>query len=267
MKLRSLVFLGAIALLVTFVGLKFVGRRPRDIETEQARALEISLTKPLNSQSDFSKWKQAGPGGIPVLSAALAPPNSLDRAYAWAWSNLPPSAQSNLASPLDADQVRLRASAVLAQRGIGEFVPPSTIASMLKDPDWGVRMNALAILNNRVLSKSQPDALGSSKEEIFSLVMAGAQDSRMEVRMSAVWCLGFFKQKAAEVIPVLGKALNDKYPDVRIRAAEAFFRIDQVRAEKAGVVSAAYDCLNSETGPHGSKGLAADLLRKMGRTP
>jgi HEAT repeat protein len=125
-------------------------------------------------------------------------------------------------------------------------------------------MNALACLNNAVLPKPGPDGLGEEKEAILTLVLAAAQDPQIEVRMSAVNCLGYFKEAPDQVIPVLAKALTDNFPDVRIRAAMAFYRFDPAQAEKAGALTTAFDCLHSD-GRHGSGHLAADFLKKEGK--
>ena len=229
-----------------------------------------SLRKPFAPATWQAQRQNLDTNSIPLLSHALQTrPGAVDKAYAWAWSNAPSVIRTNLSQPLDsnvAHQIRIKASALLADPKIGGSVPPSTIVKELRDPFWGIRMNALACLNNAVLSKVGPEALGDQRETIFSLVLTAAQDPQMEVRMSAVYCLGFFKDAPDQVIPVLSKALNDEYPDVRIRAAMVFYRFDPARAEKAGAVTTAFACLNSN-GPHGSGYLAADFLRKEGKLP
>ena len=84
--------------------------------------------------------------------------------------------------------------------------------------------------------------------------------------MSAVCCLGYFKEAPDQVIPILSKALTDNFADVRIRAAMAFYRFDPAQAEKAGALTTAFDCLQSN-GPHGSGRLAAGFLKKEGKLP
>jgi RNA polymerase sigma factor (sigma-70 family) len=165
-----------------------------------------------------------------------------------------------------AGQMRLSASALLADPIVGRSVPPAMLVRELRDPFWGIRVNALACLNNVVLPKSGPDGLREEKETILTLVLAAAQDPQMEVRMSAVYCLGYFKEAANQAIPVLSKALTDDFPDVRVRAAMAFYKLDPVQAEKAGAITTAIDCLHRET-PHGAEVLAADFLRKEGKPP
>jgi len=127
-------------------------------------------------------------------------------------------------------------------------------------------MNALSCLNNAVLPKLGPDGLGEEKGTILTLVLAAAQDPQMAVRMSAVYCLGYFKEATNQVIPVLSKGLTDNFPDVRIRAAMAFYRLAPVQAEKAGALTTAIDCLHRDT-PHGARELAADFLQKEGKLP
>src|SRR5205814_3264972 len=121
-------------------------------------------------------------------------------------------------------------------------------------------------LNKAVLAKAGPMGLGAEEGTILSLVLGAAQDPRMEVRMSAVFCLGYFKETPDQVIRVLSKALTDDSPDVRIRAAKAFYGLDPVQAEKAGALATAFDCLHSN-GTFGSRHLAADFLKKEGRMP
>ena len=88
----------------------------------------------------------------------------------------------------------------------------------------------------------------------------------MGVRMTAVYCLGYFKEDTNQVIPVLSKGLTDNFPDVRIRAAMAFYRLDPVQAEKAGALTTAIACLHSDT-QDGAGQLAADFLKKEGKLP
>jgi hypothetical protein len=74
------------------------------------------------------------------------------------------------------------------------------------------------------------------------------------------------KETPDQVIPVLAKALTDDSPDVRIRAAKAFYGLDPVQAQKAGALTTAFDCLQSN-GPYGSRYLAAGFLKTEGRMP
>jgi hypothetical protein len=84
--------------------------------------------------------------------------------------------------------------------------------------------------------------------------------------MLAVVCLEFYKDVPDRVIPTLTKRLADASPDVRIRAAMAFYKVDPAAAEKAGALSVAANCLHSD-GPFGAKGLAMEFLQKLGKLP
>jgi hypothetical protein len=267
MKLRVLADAGILAAMILGLVLLYDAWRAPIMHEAQERNFIRSLAAPLRPEADFAKWQRLGTDAVPVLSRALERPRGpLDEGYAWVWSNVPPPIRSNLAPPLNTDAIRSRASALLALSSNGKQIAPAMLVQELQDPYWCVRVNGLACLNNDVLPESGPDGLGKEKGRILALVLAAAQDRQMEVRMSAVYGLGFFKEASNRVIPVLSKALTDDYPDVRVRAAIAFYRIDPARAEKAGALSTAFDCLQYD-GPHGSKRLAADFLKKEGKLP
>ena len=79
---------------------------------------------------------------------------------------------------------------------------------------------------------------------LFGERSAGSLDVRQERIL--------IKETPDQVIPVLSKALTDDSPDVRIRAAKAFYGLDPVQAQKAGALTTAFDCLHS-SGPYGSR--------------
>jgi hypothetical protein len=251
-------FLGALVIVVLAT---FGKSSAGSITAERERALMQALKTPWNPATRMAQQEDLDTNTIPLLARALQTrPGTVDKIYALAWSNAPLAIRSNLPAPLDsaaAEQVRLRASALLAGPKIRGSVQGSTLIKELQDPFWGVRMNALACLNN-------PAALGEEEGRVFALVLAAAQDPQMEVRMSAIYCLGYFKDAPDQVVPILSKALNDNSPDVRIRAAMAFYEFNPVAAEKAGALTVAFDCLHSN-GPHGSGHLAADFLKKEGK--
>ena len=93
---------------------------------------------------------------------------------------------------------------------------------------------------------------------LFGERSAGSLDVRQERIL--------IKETPDQVIPVLSKALTDDSPDVRIRAAKAFYGLDPVQAQKAGALTTAFDCLHS-SGPYGSRYLAAGFLKQEGRMP
>jgi HEAT repeat protein len=210
----------------------------------------------------YGQEQSLGPEAVPVLLQALkSQPGTFARAYSNTWSELPASLQSNLPAPVDDANIRIRASALLVQQKSGAGIPLSALARALNDSEWAVRVNALVCLCKFILPESRPD-----KADIFPLLVTATEDSRMEVRMSAVNCLGFYKDQPDRVIPYLTNALADYSPDVRIPAAMALDRVDPIVAEEAGAVAVAFDCLESN-GPMGSRQLAADFLQKLGKLP
>ena len=269
-KMRVLAAVSCLAGIALVVWLLFGVLSGGSFEGSQERALKRNLRTPFTPATHLEVQQILDTNAIPVLTKALETrPGIVDKAYGWAWSNAPVATRSNLPRPLDsaaADQIRLRASVLLGDPKVGNFVAPSTLVKELRDPYWGIRMNALACLNNTMLPKSGTDGLREEKGTILTLVLAAAQDAQMEVRMSAVYCLGYFKEAADQVIPVLSKALTDSFPDVRIRAVMALYRFDPAQAEKAGALTTAFDCLHS-SGPHGSGHLATEFLKKEGKLP
>ena len=260
--LGCMVAIGLVLLLVFYL------RSADSLARSNERALIRNLRKHFSPEILRTEMKLLDSNAIPALSKALeTKPGKIDKAYAWIWSRTPGQVRSNFPPPLDsatADQIRLNASVLLGNFKVGEFVPPSTLVKELRDPNWGVRMNALACLGREVLPKLGPDRLREEKGPILALVLAAAQDPKMEVRMSAVYCLGYFKEAPDRVTPVLSKALTDDYPDVRVRAAIAFYRLDPAQAEKRGALNTLFDSLPYNS-PFGSRYVAEDFLRKEGK--
>jgi hypothetical protein len=85
--------------------------------------------------------------------------------------------------------------------------------------------------------------------------------------MSATYSLRYFQEDHDRLVPVLSRALTDHSPDVRIRAAMAFDTLDPDRAQNAGVLSVARNCLESDGWRFSTKQLAADFLAKKGKMP
>ena len=81
----------------------------------------------------------------------------------------------------------------------------------------------------------------TNKQDILGSLLCAAKEPKMDVRMIAVNCLGFYTNQAERVVPVLTKALADDYPDVRVRAVMAFYKINPAAAEKAGALSVLFD--------------------------
>src|SRR5881394_3317750 len=193
MRLRVLVGLSCLAIIVLVMALLFGERSGGSLAVKKERVLMRSLRTPFSLETWSAQHQNLDTNAIPVLAKALATrPGVVDKAYTWAWSNATVAIRSNLPQPLDSaavDQIRLRASALLADPKIGDFVPPSTLVKELRDPSWGIRMNALACLNNAVLPKSGPDGLREEKGTILTLVLAAAQDSRWrcECRRFVAW--------------------------------------------------------------------------------
>jgi hypothetical protein len=268
--LRILVSSGCLGVVFLGLALLLAKRYGGSPTVEKERRLTRILKTPFNPATWPAQSKILDSNSIPVLTKALEEKRGIaDKAYTLAWSKVPLMLRSNLPQPIDAtaaEGIRIRASALLADRKVGEFVPPSTLVKELRDSSSGVRMNALACLNNAVLPKTGTAGLGEEKGTILGLVLAAAGDPEMPVRMSAVCCLGYFKEAPDQVRPILTKALTDNFSDVRIRAAMAFYRFDPAQAEKCGAISTAIDCLQS-SGPHGSGHLAYEFLKKEGKLP
>ena len=73
---------------------------------------------------------------------------------------------------------------------------------------------------------------------LFGERSAGSLDVRQERIL--------IKETPDQVIPVLSKALTDNSPDVRIRAAKAFYGLDPVQAQKAGAAWGLQDAASAE---------------------
>jgi hypothetical protein len=229
------------------------------------KSLESPLISDLQAgvrpQESF-KWRALGTGAVPILiTASQYQPDALSIAYSKAWARIPAQIQSNLPAPVDGAKIRMAALGLLADPQLGTNVQISTLTNALQDRSWPVRYNALACLGNAVLPVAGPERI-----QVLPQLIAAAADREMMIRMLAVVCLEFFKDVPDRVIPTLTKRLADDSPDVRIRAARAFYKIDPAAAERAGALSVAANCLHSD-GPHGAKGLAIEFLQKLGKLP
>lgn len=217
--------------------------------------------------ADQEEWRALGPQAVPILLKALEmQPGPATKPYARLWPKLPASLQKMLPRPVNYQQIHVLAWSKLATQKTKVSIPAKLVARALKEQNWGVRMNALACLNLAILPNS-----GTDKDQFLPLLIGAAQDPQMEVRMSAVSCLGHYREQSNLVIPVLTNALANPYPDVRIRAAMALHRVDPAAAEKARVKDVAYDCqkssgLLSEL-RHGSAILATQFLKELEKPP
>lgn len=213
--------------------------------------------------ADFATWRALGPERVPILLKALEKqPGPVERSYAKLLPKLPAFLQTRLPVPADYAGIRHGASFMLGLPEPGTKIPLLPLTRAFTDQDWGVRMNVLCCFYYVVL----PNSGMADREQILSLLLAAAHDSKLEVRMSAVACLDLYKDQPERVIPVLTKALADDDPDVRIRAAMSLNKIDPAIAEKAGAVAVASDCLDSD-GLFGSRALATEFLQELGKLP
>lgn len=207
-------------------------------------------------------WRSLGPEAVPILlEAAETKPGPLAKAYAKVWSKLSLSVQSNLPPPFDYARIRSAAAAMLCSPRMEANVPFSVLTNLLQDEKWTVRMNTLGYCYYVLLPKSKPE-----KAQLLPLLVTATRDPERAVRMCAVNCLGFYPENRDLLLPLLTKALEDVFPDVRIRAAMAFYKLDPTAAERAGALAVAVDCLQSN-GPFGSGGLAAQFLQELGKMP
>ena len=185
-------------------------------------------------------------------------------------SKLPTALQKFLPNPGKFEYIHAVAWSRLADQRTKVIIPPRLVARALKEEQhWYfpiVPMNALDCLNRVSLTDSAPE-----RDQYLPLLLAAAEDPRVEVRMSAVLCLGHYPDQSHLVIPVLTNALENPYPEVRIRAAMALHRVDPVAAQKARVADVAYECLkikrSSGFGTHDSPDLARQFLRLLEKAP
>lgn len=194
-------------------------------------------------QADRKEWRTLGPQAVPILITALEMrPGLATKPYARYRSRLPTTLQKMLPPPMDYERLHYVAWAKLADQTNRVSIPAKLVTRALKDQVLGVRYNALACLNLVILPNS-----GAEKDQFLPWLLDAAYDPQMEVRMSAVDCLGHYRDQPNVVIPVLSNALENPYPDVRIRAAMALNRVDPAAAERARVKDVAYDRLKSST--------------------
>ena len=262
MMKRLLLILGL--LFVGIVGVIFwnaLGRSQRTFNGKPESYWIDSLAGGFNPTVD-EEWRALGSQGVPILLEALdMQPGPLGKAYFKLWPKLPARLHKLLPPPVDYVRIRASAWGRLARPGTKANISLSHVDPALKDTDWGVRMNTLVCLGRVVLPNSEV-----GKDQFLAVIIGVAEDPRMEVRMSAVACLGHYTNRTDLVIPALSNALADPYPDVRIRAAMALYKVDPQAAERLGALTVAYDCLKS-SGVFGSGRLAEQFLSKLGKLP
>lgn len=207
------------------------------------------------------EWQTLGTQGIPILfRAAEMRPSFVSKNYAKLLQGLPAPVQKHLPTPLDYRRLQsyvwFRLS-FLTMQHTNIVIPEALFALALRNQEWSVRCSALSCL-----SRSVPLNSAEAKDNLLPLVLGAAHDSKMEVKSRAVLCLGRYRDQSTLVIPVLTNALNDPYPDVRIRAAIALHRLDPMAAEIARVKDVAYDCAKTRS-QYGSEVLARQLLNEL----
>lgn len=208
--------------------------------------------------AEHEEWYALGPQATPILLKAVEmQPGPGAKIYAKLWSKLPATVQNRLPLPVDYRRIHMVAWSHLASQRTNAAIPAEAVVRALKDQDWIVRNNALCCLDQVILPNARTE-----KGQFLPSLIEKTEDQQMEVRMIAVVCLGYYRDQANLVVPVLTNALANPYPDVRIRAAMALDRIDPNAAERAGVKAVAHDCLKSD-GPNGSAALAAKFLQEL----
>lgn len=117
-----------------------------------------------------------------------------------------------------------------AVRSLGRIGPAARpmiprIISFLKDRDEGMRMTAAAALGQ----------IGHGSPEVVSALIDALQTDpgQFAVREEAAKALGKIAPPAEAAIPVLEKARNHKFPDVREAAAEALRKIKAAKGESS----------------------------------
>jgi hypothetical protein len=204
------------------------------------------------------EWQALGPPAVPILLNALEmQAGPATKPYAKLWPKLPPQLHKLLPAPVDYQEIHRSAWGMLAAQTNKVSIPAKLVARDLKNQDWWIRMTALAYLSRAVLSDS-----GVEKNQFLPLLIRAAESPEMEIRMTAIACLGHYRDQPKLVISVLSNALANPEPEVRIRAAMALNQVDPVAAEKARVKEVAYDCRKLLLSA-GAYVLAGQLLKEL----
>lgn len=261
----------ALAIVVVVLGVIILWRRAHAFNGRSKREWISSLDKtyPSTSASSFIsalhdeevEWHKLGSNAVPILIEALQmKQTSIQRGYSNMWGKLPTNTRKLLPVPLNDVNIRIRAGSMLSSLASKYSIPLAPLALGLEDKEWMVRWSVLCVLDYGALKTNS-----AGKSTVLPAILRCAQDPHQEVRMCAAVDLQYFPGDAATVVPVLKSLMQDS-PDVRVRAAMAFYRLDPRLAENAGVLAVLAQCLESANGVHGSRYLAAEFLAEMAET-
>jgi hypothetical protein len=216
---------------------------------------------------EFRKWGQLGPEAVPILiNAARYRDGAVERVYPAIWKKLPGPVQKRLPVPVDYSPFRLAALARLTMPDIrieaSQYPIVLPILNRgLTDTNFFVRANAMNVLYEKLF----PYMAGPQKQAYIPRIVLATQDTNTSVRMIAAYCLRSFSNRTDAVYPALKLAMQDREPDVRIRAAMAAYYLDPSAGSNSDhALDVAYDCLGLET-VHGAGAMAEVFLKEIGK--
>jgi hypothetical protein len=211
-----------------------------------------SLTNAFNPTPFQPKpeWVSLGTNAVPILIRGLEQNEGpFQKTYRKVRPKLPAMVQKWTPEPLDYAAVH-RNALVLLRPGTGvvpqrTVIPLAPIVALLRDPDWMVRENALAMIFAQ-MPRSQAEM-----EAILPQIITTTKDLNPLVRMNAMLALQYYTQETNTVLPILNAGLADLDADVRIRAAMALNKLDPSEQTQARIIPVALGCSQSK-GPNGA---------------
>jgi hypothetical protein len=178
----------------------------------------------------FPTWQGFGSEGVPLLVKALNKGTGpWDRFYFKLWPKLPSSLSGWLPKPVDESGLRIYSMLILHTMASDAQIAVPALVQALHDENAGVRQSALSTLGVLL------PGMGQEKIRIFPRVLKAARDGAPGVRNNAVIFLGYYRDQASIVAPVVVNALHDSDPLVRFGAISSLMRLGATGANEAAV--------------------------------
>ncbi|HZV36538.1 MAG TPA: HEAT repeat domain-containing protein [Verrucomicrobiae bacterium] len=235
------------------------GKRPFHGKTEDAWLDGIAY---FGDDAQLKQWRDFGPDGIRILARGLNRGNELrNRVYKKIWELSPEFVRLRIKKPVDLSSTRMCAASLLCQLGTNAKPALPAIELSLKHES---RLSCRAIVID-CAERLIPDLTDNEKSDLLPFFLKGLKSGDDSERNNSAAALGHYPGHP-EVVQELIAALNDRWPHVRLIAAESLNQVDSVAADKAGVVQTLIGLLKSHDTLQSDMG-AARQLGVIGRHP
>lgn len=185
-------------------------------------------------ETQVKQWREFGPDGVQVLVRGLEragrPRERIYRKFFHRLSGIAPIAIMKMLPIPKPDSTRAtRMNIISLLVGLQDLALPAApeMYRELDDEANGVRELAISFFTGSEDDRAPLNRIpAAEKRKILPLFVRAAQDkSEWGLRNNALGALGYYSEESGAVIPVLVEALGDAQVNVRMRAAEALFKV------------------------------------------